>query len=76
MFVEPGSRADLVVKSSLNHLICCNQRTKVLKTNTAHLVILERAAGYIYPCYNDILGTKERDQASLSGTMDSAARRH
>lgn len=76
MFVEPGSKADLVVGSSLNLLICCDQRKRALKTNLIYLVILGRVMGYIHPCHNDILGTRERDQASLAGTVYSPARRH
>ena len=63
-----GSIADLVVVSSLRLLICCDQRKTARKTKLSSLVILGRVTGYIHPCHND--------QASLSDTVYSAARRH
>lgn len=68
MFVEAGSIVYLVIGSSLSLLICCDQRKMAQKTKLSSLVVLGRVTGYIHPCHND--------QASLSGTVYSAARRH
>lgn len=66
----------MVVQSSFSHLMCCDQRTRALKANLVYLVILARVTGSIHPCHKDILGTREGDQASFSGAVDSAVRRH
>lgn len=75
LFVKPGSIVDLVVELSLSHLICCDPRTRASKTNLVYLVILGLLNTYLLIIRKTFVMSRE-DQATFSGTMDSATRRH
>lgn len=75
VFVESGSRADFGsrVKAQVLDLLWSKDGDTEGKLG---LLSNSWEGDLMYPCRNDILGTRERDQASLSVTVDSAARRH